>query len=230
MRRILTICLCLLLANLYSQNKTVIESDTMNLVDNNGLKQGIWILTDKNGNTRMKCNYIDNKIDKTINYYMDDQIKLIYTIGENGNFSWSYILNESDTIRGVTKYIDSKFRLLLENGEQLDNKTNVEIITISEVFPTYYGGDMAMYKYIQENLIYPEKAKSKGKTGKVIVQFTIDQNGGITNVKVIESSSKIFNNEALRVVQQMPNWRPGHQRGKMVKVSMNLPISFNLNN
>lgn len=230
MKGLLTICFYFLYANMFGQNNMASESDSINLIDQDGLKQGTWILTDEQGNKRMMCNYLNNEIERTINYYKDNHTKLIFAKEDSGNFTWAYIINEVDTLNGYTDYVDDKFRLFLENGDSLDNKTNDEILTISEIYPTYYGGNTAMHEYLKKNLKYPEKAKKKGKTGKVIVQFTIDQNGSITNVHIIESSNKIFNSEALRIVTQMPSWRPGHQRGQMVKVRINLPISFKLNN
>ncbi|WP_375559577.1 energy transducer TonB [Bernardetia sp. OM2101] len=102
------------------------------------------------------------------------------------------------------------------------------IFTIVEQSPTYEGGMNEFYKYISENLTYPPNAKEKNITGKVFIQFVVDKDGSIIDAKVVKSVDKELDAEALRVIQNSPKWIAGKQRGKNVKVRMNIPIVFTL--
>ena len=94
--------------------------------------------------------------------------------------------------------------------------------------PEFPGGVSAMLKYIAENTIYPELAKKKGISGKVFVQFIVDKDGSITDVKIIRGVSPCIDEEAVRVIRSMPKWKPGYLDGKPVKVSFQTPINFTI--
>ena len=85
-----------------------------------------------------------------------------------------------------------------------------------------------MLKYVYENMKYPTEAKNKSLEGKVIVQFVVNTDGSIGNVKIIRDIGAGCGTEAVRVVKSMPKWIPGKQRGQAVKVQYNLPINFKL--
>lgn len=103
-----------------------------------------------------------------------------------------------------------------------------EIFTLVEQNPEYPGGTTAMYKYLGENIRYPSEAQKANKQGKVYVKFVIKSDGKIDNINIVKSVSPELDNEAIRVVQNMPNWRPAEQNGKPVSVYYNLPINFKL--
>ena len=103
-----------------------------------------------------------------------------------------------------------------------------EIFTIVEQNPEYPGGATAMYKYLGENIRYPSEAQKANRQGKVYVKFVIKSDGKIDNINIIKSVGPELDNEAIRVVQNMPNWRPAEQNGKPVSVYYNLPIVFKL--
>ncbi|WP_338812257.1 energy transducer TonB [Bernardetia sp. Wsw4-3y2] len=103
-----------------------------------------------------------------------------------------------------------------------------QIFTIVEQSPTYEGGMNEFYKYISENLVYPPNAKEKRITGRVFVQFVVDKDGSIIDAKVVKGADPELDAEALRVIQNSPKWIAGKQRGKNVKVRLNIPIIFNL--
>jgi len=79
-----------------------------------------------------------------------------------------------------------------------------------------------------KNIKYPKEAIEANITGKVFVQFVIEKDGSITNAKIARSASTLLDAEALRIVNNMPQWIPGKQRGKAVRVAYTLPISFSL--
>jgi len=103
-----------------------------------------------------------------------------------------------------------------------------EIFTVVEEQPGYPGGDEARIKYLQENIKYPDEAKELGVQGKVFVTFVVEVDGSITDVKVLRGIGAGCDEEAIRVVKNMPKWVPGKQRGVPVRVQFNLPIKFTL--
>jgi protein TonB len=94
--------------------------------------------------------------------------------------------------------------------------------------PDFPGGQAALMQYLAKNIKYPKEAIEANITGKVFVQFVIEKDGSITNAKIARSASTLLDAEALRIVNNMPQWIPGKQRGKAVRVAYTLPISFSL--
>ena len=84
------------------------------------------------------------------------------------------------------------------------------------------------YEYIAESLNYPDSAREKGIDGRVFIQFVVDKDGSIIDTKVVKGVDTKLDAEALRVIQNSPKWIPAVQRGKNVKVRMNIPIVFTL--
>ena len=84
----------------------------------------------------------------------------------------------------------------------------------------------AFRNYVMYNLIYPEEAAKKGTGGKVFVQFVVDKNGDVKNVKIERGASPLLDAEAIRVIKSSPKWIPGKQRGKKVNVAFTFPIMF----
>ena len=99
---------------------------------------------------------------------------------------------------------------------------------VVEQMPEFPGGAAGMMKFIAENVKYPEEAYSKGIEGRVLVQFIIEKDGSVTNVKVIKKVNDALDAEAVRVVKAMPKWKPGKQNGREVRVKYTIPVSFRL--
>lgn len=114
----------------------------------------------------------------------------------------------------------------VQQETESDEVVNFYVIENKPEFPV--GGVEGLNKWISQNVKYPEIAKENGVTGKVFVQFVIDKDGKVTNVEVVRSVDPYLDKEAVRVVKSMPDWKPGSQRGKPVKVSFNIPINFKL--
>ncbi len=104
-----------------------------------------------------------------------------------------------------------------------------ELFTVVEQQPEFPGGESAMYKWISQNLTYPQEAVRNGFTGKVIVQFIVENNGSITGVSVVRDAVGAgAGPEAKRIIEKMPEWKPGRQNGRNVRVQFTIPISFSL--
>ena len=92
----------------------------------------------------------------------------------------------------------------------------------------FTGGIGQLMKYLSENIKYPKEALGKSIQGRVYINFIVEPDGHVSNVKVIRGIGGGCDEEAVRVVKAMPKWKPGKQRGKAVPVYYNLPINFKL--
>ena len=103
------------------------------------------------------------------------------------------------------------------------------VFTVVEDQPSYPGGEEARIRYLQENLRYPQMAREAGIQGTVFVTFVVERDGSVTDVRILRGIGGGCDEEAVRVVQNMPRWNPGRQRGQPVRVQFNMPIRFVLN-
>jgi periplasmic protein TonB len=101
-----------------------------------------------------------------------------------------------------------------------------DVYTIVDTLPEYPGGPEAMFKYMSSEIVYPEVMKKAGIMGTVYIGFIVEKNGSISNAKVLKGIGGGCDEEALRVVNAMPDWSPGIQRGKAVRVHFTLPIKY----
>ena len=103
-----------------------------------------------------------------------------------------------------------------------------QIFTIVEDMPAYPGGELEMRKYLGKSIKYPQMAQDAGIQGTVFLTFEVDKDGKIKDVKVLRGIGGGCDEEAIRVVKAMPQWSPGKQRGKPVRVQFNLPVKVTL--
>lgn len=118
---------------------------------------------------------------------------------------------------------------IVQSFEVEEEEVEVIEFAVVEEKPEFPGGQVALLKYLAENTKYPPIAKENGVSGRVYVQFVIDQTGAVTQAKVARGVDPYLDAEAVRVVKSIPKWKPGKQRGKAVQVSYIVPISFKLN-
>jgi periplasmic protein TonB len=97
-----------------------------------------------------------------------------------------------------------------------------------EQMPSFPGGDYARVDYLQETLNYPTLALKRGIEGRVFVTFIIEKNGSISHVRVLRGIGGGCDEEAVRVIQNMPRWVPGKQNGQPVRVRFNMPFKFTI--
>ena len=103
-----------------------------------------------------------------------------------------------------------------------------EIFQIVEEMPSYPGGEQKLMEFVAKNIKYPQIARETGIQGRVFVNFVVEPDGHVSNVKIMRSLGGGCDEEAMRVVKAMPKWKPGKQRGKAVRVSYILPVNFKL--
>ena len=104
-----------------------------------------------------------------------------------------------------------------------------DVFNVVEHMPEFPGGMGEMMKYLSMNVRYPEAAHKAGAQGRVMVSFIVETDGTISNAHVQKGVSEELDQEALRVIKNMPKWKPGMQSGKAVRVKYTIPISFRLN-
>ena len=113
-----------------------------------------------------------------------------------------------------------------EEEEEVEEEVPFAIV---EQKPTFQGGDANTFtKWVFSKIVYPEIAKENGVQGRVTLQFTIETDGSVKNVKVLRGVDSSLDKEAVRVVSSSPKWKPGMQRNKPVRVKYTFPVVFQL--
>jgi len=102
------------------------------------------------------------------------------------------------------------------------------VYQIVEEMPQYPGGEDALMDYVSKNVVYPSEAQEKGISGRVFVSFIVEKDGSVNEVKVMRGIGGGCDEESVRVIKAMPKWKPGKMKGKPVRVSYMMPITFKL--
>ncbi len=103
-------------------------------------------------------------------------------------------------------------------------------VDFASEMPKFPGDDKSLFKFLSNNIIYPEISIRNNSQGKVLVEFIVEKNGGISNIKILKGVDPFIDAESIRVVNLMPKWIPGQQMNKKVRVRQRLPIKFKLRN
>lgn len=101
-------------------------------------------------------------------------------------------------------------------------------LPIAEQMPIFPGGELALRQYISENITYPEEAINNNIEGSVYMKFVITKEGKVEDVSLISSPNEMLNNEAIRLIQSLPDFSPGMQDGKPVSVWYSFPVTFKI--
>jgi TonB family protein len=158
--------------------------------------------------------------------FLDDKLKIS---GEADDLE--RIKKLMDGSREFSLETDSIGNLLLVKKEAVTPKTldtEEQIFFIVEDMPEFPGGEPELRKFIANNIEYPAIAQEKGIQGRVYVTFVVDKNGEVANARIARGVDPSLDKEALRVVNSLPKWTPGKQRGEAVNVSYTVPINFAL--
>ena len=114
------------------------------------------------------------------------------------------------------------------DGPSSSKSPGSDAFDVVEEMPVYPGGMPAMMDFFYKNMKYPKEAFDAKQEGRVIAQFVVEKDGSITDAHIVKSVSPALDAEALRIVNAMPNWTPGRQNGKPVRVKYTVPLSFKL--
>lgn len=96
------------------------------------------------------------------------------------------------------------------------------------VMPTFRGGDEHLFKYLGENIVYPEKARLRNEQGVVYIQFVVSKTGELSEYRILRGVTEALDNETIRVVSNMPKWEPGLIDGQPASFNFNLPVRYSL--
>ena len=118
----------------------------------------------------------------------------------------------------------------LQEHKVVVEDTKPQIFNHVEVMPSFPGGDAAMMKWLNDNIVYPTIAAEQGISGRVVLRFVVKPDGSIDEVQVVKSLDPSCDKEAQRAVKKMPKWIPGKQNGNPVYVYYSLPVLFRLQN
>jgi TonB family protein len=119
-------------------------------------------------------------------------------------------------------------QLASANEIPTDSAKKEMVYDMPQQMPEYPGGGDALDQFIKSNIKYPADAKAAKAQGKVYIQFIVEKDGKISQIKVRRGAHKSLDAEAIRVIKLMPDWKPGSMRGKKVRVRYTLPITFSL--
>ena len=122
--------------------------------------------------------------------------------------------------------VEVKYVPITVEEEAPDEQKIFEIVENAPEFPN--GGMVALMQYLNKNIKYPPIAAENGVSGRVTVQFVVNKDGGIVDAVVLKPLDPYLDKEALRVINAMPKWKPGMQRGKPVRVRFTVPVQFRL--
>ncbi len=145
-------------------------------------------------------------------------------------------INIVDDLKKIDSDLDN-FNSEIQPNEGIDifipkdtdeSPVSTDFVAVEEM-PRFNGGDINTFvKYVYENIRYPVEAENMGIEGNVLVQFVVDQQGHIVDVKVLNKTDPLLSNEVLRVLNESESWTPGKQNGKAVRVRFIIPIKFRL--
>lgn len=161
----------------------------------------------------------DEKVKKEDEIKAQDELKETTTaFGSSDN-------DKGTDDRNITE--TKKEEVIVEKKEEKKEEPE-KIFTSVEQNPEFPGGQAALLKYLNSHIQYPPQAAENGKEGKVVVQFVVEKDGHVGEVKVVRSVDKDLDREAVRVCKSLPKFTPGRQNGQPVRVWFTLPVTFKL--
>lgn len=217
----------------------------------NSKKSGKWEYFHENGNKKSFGLYKKNEKVGPWLYYSEDSVETLncfYKKGKKEGLSDSHYASGSQNEKGNYKKgeLDGEWKFYFQNGQMSAKEVykKGKIVTYefwdslgvalnppydASISPIPVGGMSVLYDFLGENIVYPQSAIDNDILGKVYIQFVVEKNGEITEVKVFEGVHQLLDNEALRIVKMMPPWEPGMMHNRLVRYRYKLPINFTIN-
>ncbi|MEO6687206.1 MAG: TonB family protein [Dyadobacter sp.] len=188
---------------------------------------GYWEVKDyfKTKKLQMEGFYLDKKLTKMqgpfVWYYESGQVKMKSQYRNNDQIDEHYEYYESGQLDTFQKF-DNSGKVV---ERHLYKKDGSESIFTDAEFP---GGTQEMYRFLGEHINYPKELRKKGLEGKVIVSFVVRKDGSLDNLHALSSPNSSFSWEAIRVIRQMPKWKPAYRDENAISIKYNLPVNFKL--
>ena len=158
----------------------------------------------------------------------EDEIKTIDELKETEQAFGQKDNKEGTEDRNVTKTLKNEVVVEKVEPKPVQKDEPEKVFTSVEQMPQFPGGDAALMKYLSSHIQYPAMAAENNVQGKVILQFVVEKDGRVGEVKVARSVDKDLDKEAVRVVKSLPKFTPGRQNGQAVRVWYTLPVQFKL--
>ena len=115
-----------------------------------------------------------------------------------------------------------------EGEEVIEQSESDKVFDVVDKMPSFPGGQGAMYDFMEKNIKYPKVAEDNGIQGRVILTFIVKKDGSLSDVRVAKSVDPALDKEAVRLVESMPKWNPGIEKGQYVNVKFTVPVTFRL--
>ena len=137
-------------------------------------------------------------------------------------------IKSTGSVKEITEITNSK-QAIATKFQKKDTLDNEKPLATVEHLPEYPGGVEALMKFLSANIHYPTTSAELGVEGRVILRFTVSKTGDVYDVVIVRGLDPACDQEAIRVVNMMPKWKPGRQNGRDVSVYFTLPLKFDLN-
>ena len=177
--------------------------------------------------------YVEDESESDFSYEVDEAGNE-YIIGEDGIGYYRGNVNDDneDELEEIEINVEPKQNEVVNEymvpENEVEEKEEAEVFTIVDEMPQFPGGESKLMEYVSKNINYPQIARESGIQGRVFVGFVVEPDGSISNVKLLRGIGGGCDEEALRVVNSLPKWKPGKNRGKAVRVSYQIPVFFKL--
>ena len=262
-KTILTIAFAAICTTGYAQNNGTANTDQPIIDDDNTIYTSVKIMPEfPGGEAAMKKYFADSLQSWESKKFISGKVFVQVVIGKDGMVEPENVKITSDLepvvnekvvslVKGMPKWtpgmryesksgkvmkVLARVSMTIPIEISIKGEEGEQVFFIVEHMPEFPGGDIALRNFIADNIKYPEEARAKGLSGKVFVQFVINKEGYIENVKVARGVDPLLDAEAIRVIQSLPKWKPGEQSeridGEKVWVPKNVsfvvPVNFSL--
>jgi TonB family protein len=202
------------------------DAEVYNRVDASNHRQGPWRILDNNLNLALECNYVDDRPVGLLKYYRNNVLVLELELTEKREkFLWTYHDGQKQ-VKGYSLADKNRTMHYFENGQKLTADQIMDILSNYETEVAFEGGHEGLQAYLAENLNFPEKLRKKGIQGDVYASFVVNKTGGVRDIKIVRGVDELLDQEAIRLIQQMPKWTPATFRGYTKESRHNLIIPF----
>lgn len=202
-----------------------LQSEGYYLNEETAIPDGPFKVYFENGNIKTENNFIKGQL--------DGESKTFYPSGKF-YYSEQYIINKLDGKRIVYYENGNLKREEIFKNDSLISSVCFKIDGSPDIYfpfrqvPEYIGGEAARIQFLNDNLIYPKKARRNNIMGVVYVTFSVSEEGKVEGVEILRGVHPVLDAEALRIVKKMPSWIPGKLDGENVRFGFNMPVKFTL--
>lgn len=203
--------------------------NAINQLDGANKRQGLWKFYDNSLNLVLEGNYKDDRPVGVLRYFRNQSLVLEFEYPEKREekMTWTYY-DGNTAVKGYTVAEKNRNTHFFENGQKLNADQILDILSNYETEVAFEGGYGKLQSYLAESLRYPDRARKKGIQGEVYVSFVVNKSGGVREITVVKGVDESLDQEAVRLVQQMPKWVPATFRGYAKETRHSMIIPFKL--